>query len=59
MSSRTILGPLQTQPLTATAGTLDDAVVAGDKVDGALFAAADSGGFATIQLSRPSATGSA
>lgn len=45
--------------LTATAGQLDDAVVAGDKVDGAVFAEADSGGFATIQLSRPSATDSA
>src|SRR5690348_3837478 len=45
--------------LTSTAGTLDDAVVAGDKVDGAVFTEAISGGFSTLQLSRPSATGSA
>ena len=45
--------------LTATPGALDDAVVAGDKVDGAVFAEATAAGFATIQLSRPSATGSA
>ena len=43
--------------LTSTAGQIDDAVVSGDKVDGLLTAAADSGGFATCQLSRPAANG--
>lgn len=44
--------------LTATAGTIDDAVVAGDKVDGARLKSADgtpSAGFAIVQLARPSA----
>lgn len=43
--------------VTATAGTVDDAVVAGDKVDGARFKTADgtpSAGFAVCQLARPS-----
>lgn len=43
--------------VTATAGTVDDAVVAGDKVDGARFKTADgtpSAGFALCQLARPS-----
>lgn len=42
---------------TSTAGSLDDAVVSGDKIDGAVFQAVASGGFATIQLSNPSANG--
>lgn len=44
--------------LTATAGTVDDAVVSGDKIDGARFKTADgtpSAGFAVVQLARPSA----
>lgn len=44
--------------LTATAGTIDDAVVAGDKVDGARIKTADgtpSAGFAVVQLDRPAA----
>lgn len=44
--------------LTATAGTVDDAVVAGDKVDGARIKTADgtpSAGFAVVQLDRPAA----
>lgn len=44
--------------LTATAGTVDDAVVSGDKVDGARFKTADgtpSAGFAVMQIDRPSA----
>lgn len=43
--------------LTATAGTVDDAVVAGDKVDGARFKTADGtpvAGRAVVQLERPS-----
>ena len=43
--------------LTATAGTVDDAVVAGDKVDGARFKSADgtpSAGYAICQLAYPS-----
>ena len=43
--------------VTATAGTVDDAVVAGDKIDGARFKTADgtpSAGFAVVQLARPS-----
>lgn len=42
--------------LTATAGTVDDAVVAGDKVDGARFKTADgtpAAGFAFAMLDRP------
>lgn len=39
--------------LTSTAGQLDDAAVAGDRIDGIYFKAADSGGFATCQLSAP------
>lgn len=44
--------------LTATAGTVDDAVVVGDKVDGARYKTADgtpSAGFAVLEISRPSA----
>lgn len=44
--------------LTATAGTIDDAVVAGDKVDGARIKTADgtpAAGFAVVQIARPSA----
>lgn len=44
--------------LTATAGTVDDAVVAGDKVDGMRFKTADgtpSAGKAITQLDRPAA----
>ena len=43
---------------TATPGTVDDATVAGDKVDGARFKTADgtpSVGKAVVQLARPSA----
>jgi len=43
--------------VTATAGTVDDAVVAGDKVDGARFKTADgtpAAGQAVVQLARPS-----
>jgi hypothetical protein len=46
--------------LTATAGTVDDAVVSGDKVDGARLKTADgtpSAGFAIVQISRPSLNG--
>jgi hypothetical protein len=46
--------------LTATAGTLDDAVVAGDKIDGMIFKTADgtpSAGFALAMLDRPSLNG--
>ena len=46
--------------LTATAGTLDDAVVAGDKIDNAKFITANgtpSAGFALVQANRPSANG--
>lgn len=46
--------------LTATAGTLDDAVVAGDKIDNARFITANgtpSAGFALVQANRPSANG--
>lgn len=42
---------------TATAGTVDDAVVAGDKIDGMRFKTADgtpSAGFAVVQMARPS-----
>lgn len=42
--------------VTATAGTVDDAPVAGDKIDGARFKTADgtpSAGFAVAQISRP------
>lgn len=44
--------------LTATAGTIDDAVVAGDKVDAARLKTADgtpSAGFAVVQIDRPAA----
>jgi hypothetical protein len=43
--------------VTATAGTVDDAVVSGDKIDGARFKTADgtpSAGFAIAQLAWPS-----
>lgn len=43
--------------LTSTAGQIDDAVASGDKVDGMVTTAADSGGFATCQLSCPAANG--
>jgi hypothetical protein len=46
--------------VTATAGTVDDAVVATDKIDGARFKTADgtpSAGFAIVQLDRPSLNG--
>jgi hypothetical protein len=46
--------------LTATPGTVDDAVVAGDKVDGARFKTADgtpSAGFAIVMLDRPALNG--
>ena len=46
--------------VTATAGTIDDAVVSGDKIDGARFKTADgtpSAGFAVLQLARPSLNG--
>ncbi len=46
--------------LTATAGTVDDAVVAGDKVDGARFKTADgtpAAGFAYAMLDRPALNG--
>ncbi len=39
--------------LTSTAGTVDDAVVAGDKVSGIVSRAATSAGFATCQLAFP------
>ena len=45
---------------TATAGTVDDAVVSGDKVDGARFKTADgtpSAGFVVTQLDRPAMNG--
>lgn len=44
--------------LTATAGSIDDAVVVGDKVDGARIKTADgtpSAGFAVVQIDHPSA----
>ena len=46
--------------VTATAGTIDDAVVATDKIDGARFKTADgtpSAGFALLQLDRPALNG--
>lgn len=46
--------------VTATAGTIDDAVVATDKIDGARFKTADgtpAAGFAVLQLARPSLNG--
>lgn len=46
--------------VTATPGTVDDAVVAGDKVDGARFKTADgtpAAGFAFAMLDRPSLNG--
>lgn len=46
--------------LTATPGTVDDATVAGDKVDGARFKTTDgtpSAGFAIVMLDRPSLNG--
>jgi hypothetical protein len=46
--------------LTATAGTLDDAVVSGDKIDNANYKTANgtpSAGFALLQANRPSANG--
>lgn len=45
---------------TATAGQLDDAVVATDKIDGMRFKTADgtpSAGFAIVSMDRPSASG--
>jgi hypothetical protein len=46
--------------LTATPGEVDDAVVAGDKIDGARFKSANgtpSAGLAIVQLARPAANG--
>lgn len=46
--------------ISVTAGTLDDAVVATDKVDGALFKTADgtpSAGLAVVQLNYPACNG--
>ena len=46
--------------VTATAGTLDDAVVAGDKIDGFVFKTANgtpSAGLTTAQIERPSLNG--
>jgi hypothetical protein len=46
--------------VTATAGTVDDAVVATDKIDGARFKTADgtpAAGFAVVELSRPALNG--
>lgn len=46
--------------VTATAGTIDDAVVAGDAIDGARFKTADgtpSAGFAILQFDRPCLNG--
>lgn len=46
--------------LTSTAGTVNDAVVSGDKIDGAIFKTADgtpSAGFAIVQLQRASLNG--
>lgn len=46
--------------VTATAGTVDDAVVSGDKVDGARLKTANgtpSAGLAVVQLARPSLNG--
>lgn len=46
--------------VTSTAGTIDDATVSGDKVDGARLKTADgtpSAGYAIIQISRPSLNG--
>ena len=44
--------------LTATAGSVDDAVVSGDKIDGFVFSAARTGaGTTTAILSNPSANG--
>ena len=46
--------------LTATAGTLDDAVVSGDKIDGMRFKTADgtpAAGFAIVQMTRSSLNG--
>lgn len=46
--------------LTATAGTVDDATVLGDKIDGARFKTANgtpSAGLAVVQLQRPSLNG--
>lgn len=40
--------------LTSTAGQVDDATLSGGAVDGMTFKTTDSGGFATVQLSRPS-----
>lgn len=43
--------------LTATAGQIDDAVVAGDKIEGMATRSTASGGYATVQLDHPSITG--
>jgi len=42
---------------TSTAGSLDDAVVSGDKIDGMVSKAANSGGFTLVQVDRPVANG--
>lgn len=46
--------------VTATAGSLDDAIVSGDKIDGARFKSANgtpSAGLAVLQIARPSLNG--
>jgi hypothetical protein len=46
--------------VTATAGTLDDAVVSGDKIDGGVFKTANGTpgtGLATAQICHPSLNG--
>lgn len=42
---------------TAAAGALDDAVVSGDKIDGMVSKAANSGGFTLVEMERSSANG--
>lgn len=42
---------------TGAAGALDDAVVAGDKIDGMTFKSANATGTALVQLDRPAASG--
>jgi hypothetical protein len=39
--------------VTATASQVDDAVVSGDKIDGMITQAADSGGFVSVHLKNP------
>lgn len=42
--------------LTSTAGSVDDTVVAGDKITGMISRAATSSGYTTVQMDRPSIT---